>query len=83
MNAPAIIPVRVRRDGRLYPVGWRRPEPEIDAVIDLVHRLRCQDGLSYRQVTAKLLESGYRVSLGAVHGYHRRYWCDLCKDETP
>ena len=83
MNAPTIIEVRVRSDGRRYPVTWTRPEAETDLLVDLVHRLRCQDGLSYRQIVAKLLEQGYRVSLGAVHGYHRRYWCEKCKDREP
>ncbi len=83
VNVPAVIEVQVARDKRRYPVGIRRPEREVDRLVDLVHRFRCQDGLSYRVIAARLLEHGYRVSLGAVHGYHRRFWCDLCKDQEP
>ena len=80
---PVVLEVRVIADGRRYPPGIRRPEAEVDRLVDLVHRLRCRDGLSYRQITARLPGYGYRVSRGSVQNYHRRFWCDLCKDQEP
>ncbi len=80
---PVVLYVRVVAGGRPYPVGIRRPEAEVDRLVDLVHRFRCRDGLSYRQIVAKLLEQGYRVSRGSVQNYHRRYWCEKCKDREP
>ena len=78
MDVPVVLEVRVIADGRRYPVGIRRPEAEVDRLVDLVHLLRCQDG-RYRAIAVQLLERGYRVSRNSVQNYHRRYWCDRCR----
>jgi hypothetical protein len=83
MDVPVVIEVRVVAGGRRYPPGIRRPEHEVDRLVDLVHRFRCGQGLSYRAIAARLLKQGYRVSRGSVQNYHRRYWCEKCKDEAP
>lgn len=75
MNGPAVIEVRVARDGRRYPAV---PPDETDRrrVAAIVHGLVCRDRASIREAQAILLRSyAVRRSLGSIHGALRRYSC--------
>jgi len=63
-------------DGKRYPVNldndWRT------YLADRVHRLRCQDGMTYREIVAAVVADGEPISLGTVRKYLRRWECDVC-----
>jgi hypothetical protein len=65
---PAVVAVVERRsDQKLYPIGGFLPRGERVRAIQLAHRARCRDHLSYRQVQKVLADAGIRRSLGQVH----------------
>jgi hypothetical protein len=75
----AIALVTRRRDGKLYPVDGQLPAAGREPAIALAHAMKCEHGLSYRQVVAGLAEYGLRVSVGSVHAWIRGYRCALCR----
>jgi hypothetical protein len=70
-----LLVVERHRDGSLHPVGGYRDDATLRRAINLVHTLRCRDGLSYRQIVARLAEEGLRVSLGSVWHYRQAWRC--------
>jgi hypothetical protein len=76
--AVTVAVVEQRRDSKLYPVGGSLPLPERARAIQLAHRARCRDQLSYRQVIKVLADAGIRRSLGQVHNDITRYACERC-----
>jgi hypothetical protein len=75
-----MIVVERHRDGKLYPPGHHRSEADVARVASLCHQFRCRDGLSYRQIVARLASAELRVSIGSVHHYIRRFECSRCAD---
>lgn len=81
MNA-VVIPVRVDKRGRLYPVTWQLPKAELNRVRWLEHDLVHRDGYSIRQCQAILLQNyGLRRSLGSIHADLQRFECNYCRRE--
>lgn len=72
--------VERHKDGRLYPPGHLRSPEELAKILDLVHKLRCHDHKSMREITQLLGSWGYRVSLGSVHHYVHDFACPRCED---
>jgi hypothetical protein len=76
------VAVVVRRsDGKLYPAGGSLPWPERRIAIGQAHRLRCVEGLSYRQVVAALEDVGIRRSIRRVWLDIRDYSCRSCSPQ--
>ena len=76
-----LVVVERRRDGQLHPPGGHRSKAELTRVLQLVHSMRCRDGMSYRKIVSSLEQYGLRVSLGMVHRYVDRYECPKCAGE--
>jgi hypothetical protein len=75
----AIALVTRRRDGKIYPVDGQLPAADRERAIALAHAMKCEHGLSYRQVVARLADAGLRVSVGSVHAWVRDYRCARCR----
>jgi hypothetical protein len=73
--------VRVRgRDGKLYPAA-AATDAERDRAVYLVHRLRCGERLSIREVRRRLeADHGIRRSAGAVMRDVQLYRCPVCRE---
>ena len=83
MNAPTVIVTVRDRAGRLRPVE-PVPPGEAARLRVAVHKLRCERGLSIRQVQAALAaEYGLRRSLGRIHAILATRYCPECRDDLP
>ncbi len=71
------VPVVGGRNGRLYPVGHRRPDEDNARAAGLIHAMRHR-GMPFRTIAARLADHGLRVSLGSVHHLWRSFECDRC-----
>jgi hypothetical protein len=78
VNAPVIIEVTVRADGKRYPPGGSLPERDRWRAANLAHRLVHRDGLSVRQAQRALAAEGLRRSVGTIAGDLARYECVDC-----
>jgi hypothetical protein len=81
VNAPVVIEVARRRDGKLYP-----PRPLTHAERNrarwLEHNLVHRDGLSIREAQRVMAaEHGVRRSLGIIHRDLASYECPACADQ--
>jgi hypothetical protein len=74
----SVVLVVERADGKLYPPGGSVPWPERRVAIGQAHRLRCVEGLSYRQVVVALADLGIRRSIRRVWLDVRDYSCRTC-----
>jgi hypothetical protein len=75
-----IVDVRIMgRYGKLYQPRRPLPKAERNRLRWLAHRLRCEDGLSIRQVQATMRDShGVRRSVGQIHNDLVRFECPSC-----
>ena len=77
-----VIEVRVRSDGKRYPLTWRLPDKDRGRAIRLAHRLVHADKLSIRAAQRVMLaEHGVRRSVGQLHHDLAAYVCRECEDE--
>lgn len=73
-----IIEVRVGRDGKRYPIGWKLPEEDRQRAIAAEHHL-AHAGMSVRRIQQALLEAfELRRSIGAIHRDLRLFTCKEC-----
>jgi hypothetical protein len=83
VNAPIVIEVTRRADGKLYP-----PAPltrqQLNRVRWLAHNLVHRDGLTIRAAQLVMIEQhGVRRSLGAIQRDLRLFECPSCADGEP
>jgi hypothetical protein len=78
VNAPVVIEVSRRADGKLYPPGGTLPEPLRWRAANRAHRLVHRDGLSVRQAQRALAAEGLRRSVGTIARDLARYECEWC-----
>lgn len=63
------------RDGKTYTY---RSERDRLKVIREVHRLRCCEDLTIREVRQSIVDRGFRLSLGTTANYIDRWQCSAC-----
>ncbi len=77
-----VVEVRVRRDGKRYPVTWKLPDKDRWRAVNLAHRLVHRDHLSIRAAQRVLLEQhGLRRSVGQLWKDLHGFTCPQCEDE--
>ena len=77
-----VIEVRVRSDGKRYPVTWKLPDKERGRAIRLAHELVHGRGMSIRAAQAAMLaDHAVRRSVGQMHHDLAAYVCPRCEDE--
>jgi hypothetical protein len=77
-----VVEVRVRRDGRRYPVTWKLPDKERGRAIRLVHELVPGRGMSIRAAQRVMLaDHAVRRSVGQLHNDLHGFTCSRCEDE--
>jgi len=82
VNGAVVVEVIRGRDGKLYPVGGHMPRAQRNRARWLAHRLRCQDGLSVRQVQAAMEQQGVRRSIGIIARDLRLFECPACAPQA-
>jgi hypothetical protein len=78
------VAIELRKPGRDGKVRLLHPRDQRERwrLIHLAHQSRCELGLSYRQVRARLEQYGAAVSLGQVHNWVKDFECDICAGQA-